>query len=148
MTGTPAPRPPRIVVVGGGFAGFYALRYLQRHLTPAQADLVLVNPTDYLLYSPLLPEVATGVVEARHVAVSLRRALPRVRLVLGRVTGVDVAGRSVTVEPAGRSVAGNGVARLTWDRLALVPGSVTRQIPVPGMPEHGRGLKTLVEAVA
>jgi NADH:ubiquinone reductase (H+-translocating) len=46
---------PRVVVVGGGFAGFYALRYLQKHLAPEQAELVLVNPTDYLLYSPLLP---------------------------------------------------------------------------------------------
>ena len=71
---------PRVVVVGGGFAGFYALRRLQRSLR-GTAELVLVNPTDYLLYSPLLPEVATGVVEARHIAVSLRRSLPGVRLV-------------------------------------------------------------------
>jgi NADH:ubiquinone reductase (H+-translocating) len=135
---------PRVVVVGGGFAGFSALRHLQRHLHPDAAELVVVNPTDYLLYSPLLPEVATGVVEARHIAVSLRRALPRVRLVLGRVTGVDLAARTVRVQP----VAGAGEPTdLTWDRLALVPGSVTRQVPVPGVPEHGRGLKTLVEAV-
>jgi NADH dehydrogenase len=138
----------QIVVVGGGFAGFYALRYLQRHLAPAQADLVLVNPTDYLLYSPLLPEVATGVVEARHVAVSLRRALPRVRLVLGRATGVDVAGRSVTLARTGRPGVGTGPDRLPWDRLALAPGSVTRQIPVPGVSEQGRALKTLVEALS
>src|SRR3954452_2917028 len=101
-------RRPTIVVVGGGFAGFHALRYLQRHLPADRADLVLVNPTDYLLYSPLLPEVATGVVEARHIAVSLRRALPRVRLVLGRVTEVDLAGRSVTVEPADHRPRGDG----------------------------------------
>jgi NADH dehydrogenase len=135
---------PRVVVVGGGFAGFSALRHLQRHLRPDAAELVLVNPTDYLLYSPLLPEVATGVVEARHIAVSLRRALPRVRLLLGRVTHVDLAGRTVRVQP----VASAGEPTdLPWDRLALVPGSVTRQVPVPGVPEHGRGLKTLVEAI-
>ena len=90
---------PRVVVVGGGFAGFYALRYLQKHLAPEQAELVLVNPTDYLLYSPLLPEVATGVIEARHIAVSLRRALPRVRLLLGPVSADDIGGRTVTVTP-------------------------------------------------
>ena len=135
----------RIVVVGGGFAGFFALRYLQRHVPAGRADLVLVNPTDYLLYSPLLPEVATGVVEARHIAVSLRRALPRVRLVLGRVTGVDLAGRAVSVDPVDDRR--TDLDLLPWDRLALVPGSVTRQIPVPGVPEHGRALKTLVEAV-
>jgi NADH dehydrogenase len=134
---------PQVVVVGGGFAGFFALRHLQRHLAPDQADLVLVNPTDYLLYSPLLPEVATGVVEARHIAVSLRRALPRVRLVLGRVSDVDLTERTVTV----RSASTGSVTALAYDRLALAPGSVSRQLPIPGVPEHGRALKTLVEAV-
>lgn len=141
-----AERTPRVVVVGGGFAGFYALRYLQRHLTPEQAELVLVNPTDYLLYSPLLPEVATGVIEARHIAVSLRRALPRVRLVLGRVTAADLTGKTVTVT----SVPASGpteVHQESFDRLVLVPGSVTRQFDIPGVAEHARGLKTLVEAV-
>jgi NADH dehydrogenase len=139
-------RPPRVVVVGGGFAGFYALRHLQRHLTPDQAELVLVNPTDYLLYSPLLPEVATGVVEARHIAVSLRRALPRVRLVLGHVSAADLTGRTVTVAPAPASGPGEAVQQ-SWDRLVLAPGSVTRQFDIPGVAEHARGLKTLVEAV-
>jgi NADH dehydrogenase len=139
-----APRP-RVVVVGGGFAGFYALRALQRLLPPDAADLVLVNPTDYLLYSPLLPEVATGVIEARHIAVSLRRALPRVRLVLGRVSDVDLAGQTVTVQAAGPGAP--SATALPWDRLVLTPGSVTRQLPIPGVAEHGRGLKTLVEAV-
>jgi NADH dehydrogenase len=138
----------QVVVVGGGFAGFYALRYLLRRLPPERADLVLVNPTDYLLYSPLLPEVATGVVEARHVAVSLRRLLPGVRLLLGRVTAVDVAGHSVTVVPARQGGARTGPDRLHWDQLALAPGSVTREIPIPGVPEHGRALKTLVEAIS
>ncbi|MGY1829874.1 NAD(P)/FAD-dependent oxidoreductase [Geodermatophilus sp. SYSU D01180] len=133
---------PRVVTVGGGFAGLTALRRLQRLLPPDAADLVLVTPTDYLLYSPLLPEVATGVVEARHIAVSLRRLLPRVRLVLGRVEDVDLAARSLTLRPAH----GTPTA-MSWDRLLLMPGAVTRQVPVPGVPEHGRALKTLVEAV-
>ena len=133
--------PPRVVVVGAGFAGFFALRYLQRHLPRDTAELVLVNPNDYLLYSPLLPEVATGVVEARHIAVSLRRALPRVRLLLGRVTAVDLTAREVAV------ARGEVVHRLAWDRLVLVPGAITRQFSIPGVPEHARGLKTLVEAV-
>src|SRR4051794_18718555 len=122
---------PQVVVVGGGFAGFYALRRLQRSLPPEAADLVLVNPTDYLLYSPLLPEVATGVVEARHVAISLRRVLPRVRLVLGRAAAVALEGRTVTVAQVSRTGA-DATTNLHWDRLALTPGSVTREFqPVP-----------------
>lgn len=143
--GTAVPSPPggapRVVVVGGGFAGFYALRSLQRHLPRGSAELVLVNPNDYLLYSPLLPEVATGVVEARHIAVSLRRPLRRVRLVLGRVQDVDLEARRITVRR------GDLVQELDWDHLVLTPGSVTRQFEIPGVPEHARGLKTLVEAV-
>src|SRR4051812_9962318 len=106
----------RIVVVGGGFAGFYALRRLQRQVPADRAELILVSPTDYLLYSPLLPEVATGVVEARHIAVSLRRALPRVRLVLGRVTAVDLRGRTLSVQST--DAAGRPTRQtLGWDRL-------------------------------
>ncbi|WP_245817086.1 NAD(P)/FAD-dependent oxidoreductase [Geodermatophilus saharensis] len=138
---SPPHRRPRVVVVGGGFAGFHALRHLQRHLPREAAELVLVTPNDYLLYSPLLPEVATGVVEARHIAVSLRRTLPRVRLVLGRVSDVDLTTRMVTVRRADLE------HRLDWDHLVLVPGSVTRQFDIPGVPDHARGLKTLVEAV-
>jgi NADH dehydrogenase len=136
-----AGRPARIVVVGGGFAGFYALRYLQRRLPRDRAELVLVSPDDYFLYSPLLPEVATGVVEARHIAVSLRRKLRRVRLVLGRVRDVDLAARTVTVQRGGTT------QELAWDHLVLTPGSITRQFEIPGVPERARGLKTLVEAV-
>lgn len=128
-------------MVGGGFAGFYALRFLQRRLPRGSAELLLVNPDDYLLYSPLLPEVATGVVEARHIAVSLRRSLRRVRLVLGRVQDVDLPGRTVTVRR------GDLVQEIHWDHLVLTPGSITRQFEIPGVPEHARGLKTLVEAV-
>jgi NADH dehydrogenase len=137
----PAGHLPRVVVVGGGFAGFYTLRSLQRRLPRGSAELVLVNPNDYLLYSPLLPEVATGVVEARHIAVSLRRTLRRVRLVLGRVQHVDLADRTITVRR------GDLVQELAWDHLVLTPGSITRQFQIPGVPEHARGLKTVVEAV-
>src|SRR3954468_1717681 len=136
-----AGRPARVVVVGGGFAGFYALRYLQRHLPRGSAELVLVSPDDYLLYSPLLPEVATGVVEARHIAVSLRRRLRRVQLVLGRVRDADLTSHTLSVQR------GEVTHELTWDHLVLTPGSITRQFEIPGVPENARGLKTLVEAV-
>ena len=71
---------PKIVVIGAGFAGLHALRRLERRVPHGAAEIVLVAPDDYMLYSPLLPEVATGVIEARHIAVSLRSALPCTRL--------------------------------------------------------------------
>src|SRR5436190_22548840 len=85
---------PRIVIVGAGFAGYAAARGLSRRVR-GTAEVVLLNPTDYFLYLPLLPEVAGGIVEPRRVGVSLTATPPRVRLVLGGAVHTDIEGRSV-----------------------------------------------------
>ena len=133
---------PRIVVVGSGFAGFTCTRELERRLGREDAELMLVSPTDYLLYSPLLPEVAAGAMDPRHVVVPLHGALKRARVILGHVTGVDLDARTCTVSPP------NAPERvLGWDRLVLAPGAVTRSYPIPGLAERARGFKTLAEAL-
>ena len=132
---------PRVVVVGGGFAGFHALRRLERLLPADQAALTVIAPKDYMLYSPLLPEVATGILDPRDIAVSLRQTLHRTRPLLGYVTAVDFAARTVIVW--GKD---DYTHIQPWDRLVLAPGSVTRQYDIPGVAEHARGLKTLEEA--
>jgi NADH dehydrogenase len=48
---------PKVLIVGGGFAGFHAARTLSR-LMRKGVEITLLNPTDYFLYLPLLPEVA------------------------------------------------------------------------------------------
>lgn len=60
----------RVVVVGAGFAGFQAARALSRTARD-EAEIILLNPTDYFLYLPLLPQVAAGILEPRRVSVSL-----------------------------------------------------------------------------
>src|SRR4249919_2132836 len=120
-----------VLVAGGGFAGGYVARLLGRR------GATLVNPENFMLYTPLLPEAASGTVEPRHVVVPLRRVLRRSRLVIGRAVSLDVDRRTCTVQPP------EGEARVfTWDRLVLAPGSVTRVPPIPGLAEHARGFKT------
>ncbi|RBY83832.1 NAD(P)/FAD-dependent oxidoreductase [Geodermatophilus sp. TF02-6] len=138
---------PRVLVIGAGFAGFHALRRLERRLPAEAAELVLVNPTDYLLYTPLVPEVATGALQPRDAAVPLRQALPRTRRVLGQVTAVDLSERTVTVELLDTGGQVSGTRTESWDRLVLTPGSVTRQFDIPGLAEHALGVKTLTEAL-
>ncbi len=132
---------PTVVVVGGGFAGFYASRALERLLPPEAAELVLVSATDHLCYSPLLPEVASGRLDPRRIAVPHRVALRRTRILQATVEEVDFDRRTLSLS-CGRAP----MDRLRWDRLVLTTGSVTRVLPTPGLEEHGLGLKTLVEA--
>ena len=85
---------PRVVVVGGGFAGFHAARSLAKRIGD-DADIVLISATDYFLYLPLLPEVAAGVLEPRRIAVPLAASLSKVDVVLGEVDDIDLDERRV-----------------------------------------------------
>jgi NADH dehydrogenase len=131
-----------VVVVGGGFGGMYAARHLERKLPAGSAEIVLVNPENFMLYTPLLPEAASGTIQPRNVVVPLRRVLRRTRLIIGRATGFDVDRRTVTVAPP------EGQPRtIAWDRLVLATGSVSRLPGIPGLAEHARGFKTLSEGI-
>jgi NADH:quinone reductase (non-electrogenic) len=131
----------RIVIVGAGFGGYDAARTLSRHAPPG-TDLVVLNPTDYFLYLPLLPEVAAGILDPRRVAVSLPATLPGVRLVLGEATDVDLDARRVEyVDPDGRP------RTLPYDRLVLTVGSVNKLLPIPGVAEHAHGFRGIPEAL-
>jgi NADH dehydrogenase len=131
----------RVVVVGAGFAGFHAARSLHRRLRGA-AEVVLVNPADYFLYVPLLPEVAAGIIDPRRIAVPLPAALPEVRLAVGTVHKIDHPGRAVTYrDPDGRD------QRLDYDHLLVTCGSVNKLLPIPGVSEHAHGFRNLAEAV-
>jgi NADH dehydrogenase len=130
----------RVVIVGAGFAGFRAAKGLRKHAP--DTEVVLINPTDYFLYLPLLPEVAAGVLEPRRICVSLPAQLPHVRLILGTVDAIDPDARRVTwVDPEGQPGA------LDFDRLVLAAGSVNKLLPIPGVAEYAHGFRDISEAL-
>jgi NADH dehydrogenase len=130
-----------VVVVGGGFAGFFAAVTLERLLPPEAVDLTIISATDHLCYSPLLPEVASGRLDPRRIAVPLRAGLRRTRVVQASVEEVDFDRHVLDVVADHESI-----GPVHWDRLALTTGSVTRTLPAPGVDTYALGLKTLVEA--
>ncbi|MDT7585163.1 MAG: hypothetical protein QOE32_2713 [Pseudonocardiales bacterium] len=132
---------PRIVIVGGGFAGYHAARTLSRSLG-GSAHIALVNPTDFFLYLPLLPEVATGILEPRRVAIPLAATLPGVCCVLSEVRGVDLESRRLTTRtPEGQT------SQLGYDRLVITVGSVNKLLPIPGITEIAHGFRGIPEAL-
>jgi NADH:quinone reductase (non-electrogenic) len=131
----------RAVIVGGGFAGFHAAKSLRKE-AGEDVEIVVLNPTDYFLYLPLLPEVAAGILDPRRVTVSLPERLPGVRLVLGKATGVDFETRAVTyTDPEDQE------HRIGYDRLVLAAGSVNKLLPIPGVPEYAHGFRGVPEAL-
>ncbi|MFE0186820.1 NAD(P)/FAD-dependent oxidoreductase [Streptomyces sp. NPDC058989] len=129
------------MIVGAGFAGYHCARTLSR-LAKGAAEIVLLNPLDYFLYVPLLPEVAAGILEPRRVSVSLTGTLPDVRLVLGQAHDVDLDARRVAYTDAE-----DREGTLSYDRLVLTVGSVNKLLPVPGVAEHAHGFRGMPEAL-
>jgi NADH dehydrogenase len=133
--------PNRIVIVGGGFAGFHAAKALVKAV-PEDTEVVLVNKTDYFLYLPLLPQVSAASLDPRRVAVSLTKTLPQVRLALGTADKLAVDRREVTyTDPEG------GSHVVSYDRLVLAVGSVNKLLPIPGVGAHAHGFRGIGEAL-
>ena len=123
------------LVAGGGFAGAYVARYLGRR------GATIVSPENFMLFTPMLPEAASGTLEPRHAVVPLRMMCPHADLVLGRVTGLDESERTVDVQTDVGRVA------LEYRDLVLALGSVARTLPIPGLADHGLGFKDLADAI-
>ena len=131
----------RVVIVGAGFAGFNAARELTR-VAGGGTDIVVINSTDYFLYLPLMPQVAGGLVEPRHICASLPRRPGRMRFVLGTVNHVDVKQNMVSwAGPEGSA------GQVGYDRLILTAGSVNKLLPVPGIAKYAHGFRSIAEAV-
>jgi NADH dehydrogenase len=136
------PKPQRILIIGGGYAGFYAAWKLEKLLRPNEAEVTLVDPLPYMTYQPFLPEVAAGSIEPRHVIVSHRQHLRKTKLVSGRMTKVSHKDKKATVE-----VEGGKQITISYDQVIMTAGAVTKTFPIDGIAENAIGMKNIEEAV-
>jgi NADH dehydrogenase len=125
-----------VLVVGGGFAGAYVARLLGRR------GATVVSLENSMLFTPILPEAASGTLEPRHVVVPLRQMCPHAELLLGRAVALDEERRRVRVETNDADA-----FDVEYDQLVLALGAVPRTFPVPGLAEHAVGFKDLADAI-
>ncbi len=133
---------PKILIVGGGYAGFYAALKLEQFLGKNEAEVTLVDPLPYMTYQPFLPEVVAGSIEARHAVISHRRHLPKTKIITGKATNINHAKKTATIE-----VPGLKPFKETYDQIIVTAGAVSRTFPIPGVAEQAIGLKNIEEAV-
>ncbi|MEU6232569.1 NAD(P)/FAD-dependent oxidoreductase [Kitasatospora sp. NPDC047058] len=134
---------PRILIVGGGYVGLYAAMRILKKMRYGEATVTVVDPRSYMTYLPFLPEAAGGNVAPRNLVAPLRSALKKAEVLTGAVTGVDHARKVATIQPA----AGDSY-ELPFEYLVVATGSVSRTFPIPGLAEHGIGMKTVEEAIS
>ncbi len=124
-----------VLILGGGFAGAYVARLLGKR------GATIVSRENFMLYTPLLPEAASGTLEPRHTVVPLRVMCPHAELLLGDVVAVDLEARTATIGTD------DGERTVRWSELVLALGAVPRTVPVPGLADHGLSFKSLADAI-
>ena len=134
----------RILILGGGFAGVEASRYLDRTAAKrANVEVTLVSRDNFILFTPMLHEVVASDLEPSDICNPLRKLLRRVTVVSGEIRTINLAARRVTISYGIREL----TRELPFDYLVLALGSETSFLGIPGVAEHALGIKTLRDAV-
>lgn len=131
----------RLLILGGGFGGLDVARAVGRsRAARGYWDTLLVDKENFFQFNPLLPAVAVGAVETRHIVWPLREMARHrhIRFHKNKATRIDLDRRVVTLH--------NGLEE-SWDTLVIAVGSVTHWYGVPGAAEHARPFKTIVDAM-
>jgi NADH:ubiquinone reductase (H+-translocating) len=133
----------RILILGGGFGGVEAARYLDRTAANrADVDVTLVSRDNFSLFTPMLHEVVASDLEPADICNPLRKLLRGVTVLTGEVKTIDLAARRVTISYG----IGELQRELPFDHLLLALGSETNTFGIPGVAEHALGIKTLSDA--
>jgi len=122
--------------VGGGFAGSTVVRLLGKR------GATIVSPENFMLFTPLLPEAASGTLEPRHAVVPLRVMCRHAELILGRAKSIDFERQLVHVQTL------EGPEDVHYRDLVIALGSISRALPIPGLGDHAMGFKDLADAIA
>ena len=88
----------KILILGGGFAGYHVAKGLEKQLKDGEAEVTIVDIRTHMCYQPFLAEVASGAIESRHIQVPLRSHLKKTNVVEAKAKVIDPVNKKVTVK--------------------------------------------------
>ena len=133
----------RIVIAGGGFAGLYAAMYLDKTLArSSDVEVVLISRENFMLFTPMLHEVAAGDLHPSDIVNPLRRILRHVKVVEAEVDAIDLRARKVSCVAGLRDVR----REFEFDHLLLALGSETNFFDLAGVRDWAATMKSLSDA--
>jgi NADH:quinone reductase (non-electrogenic) len=133
----------KIVIAGGGFAGLYAAKYFDKHLARRpDIEVTLIARENFILFTPMLHEVAAGDLAPGDIVNPLRRILRHVNVTEADVQGVDLDQRKVRVVHGFE----NAELEFEFDHLLLAPGSETNFFDNAGIRDWALPMKNLTDA--
>ena len=138
------PEMKRIVIVGGGYAGIGVLNKIQKKFQDdVNVSISLVSESNFFLHTPMLPEMATGTIEPRHIATPIRKFCKRARFYQAKVTSIELESKQVTIQRLDNSKQNV----LFYDYLVLASGMKTNFFGNASVEKNSLTIKTLDDAI-
>ena len=144
MNKLPLVKKKKIVILGGGFAGVECTRQLESKFgNDPDIELVMVSEDNFLLFTPMLPQVASGMIETRHIVLPIRTICKKTKFYEGRIKNIDPFGKLVNLWGTGdkRSIS------IHYDFLVVALGSETNFFGMADVEKNAYTMKTLNDAV-
>jgi NADH dehydrogenase len=137
-------RADHIVIVGAGFGGTMVARTLARLLpNPDGGTITLVDRNNFLLFTPMLTEIAGGELDGRHITAPLHRLSDRIAFAQGEIHRIDLAAKTVVY----CAVESGREKTLRADHLVIALGSIANDHGIRGVGDHSLPMKTVADAV-
>ena len=139
-----AGKKKKIVILGGGYGGVECTRQLEEYLkNDDDVELVLISEDNFLLFTPMLPQVAAGMLATRHIVMPIRTIVKKTTFYEGRVKNIDPFGKIVNLWGTDEK---RGVS-IHYDFLVVSLGSETNFFGMSDVEKHAYTIKSLNDAM-